>query len=370
MNDALYLDYNASAPMRPEVLDVVTNILAAPHNASSVHSYGREGRRIIEQARSDIAAIINVPPAQLIFNSGATEANNTVLHHFAGEKIAVCAASHLSILDAAEHLVHIPVDENGLTDLTALEDILKTEAPALVSIMLVNNETGAIQPVTNISALAKRHGALVHCDAVQAIGRIPVDINALGVDFISLSAHKIGGPQGVGALALGLCGITPTMLRGGGQEKSARAGTENVAGIAGFGEAAKRADMDQYQSLQKMRDDLETQLSAISPEIIIHAKNAPRVAGTSMFSLPGISSETLLMALDLEGIALSNGSACSSGTVKASHVLLAMGASEDVASSALRLSMGWNTTPSDIEHFIESWSKIYERLKDRIKTHA
>lgn len=370
MSDHTYLDYNASAPLRPEALSVMTDLMGAPHNASSVHGLGRTGRLAVERAREQVAKLVGAPPNQVIFNSGATEANNTVLKYFADKPILVSAIEHPSVLEATENLIHIPVDANGIVDLTVLEALLNNHKPGLVSTMLVNNETGVIQPIAEISALAKSHGAMVHCDAVQAAGRIPLNMTEMGIDFMSLSAHKIGGPQGVGALALGLCGITPSLIYGGGQEKSARAGTENVAGIAGFGIAAELASVEEYQKLQTLRDEMEAALLDISPEIIIHGKDVNRVAGTSMFSLPGVKSETMMMALDLDGIAISNGSACSSGTVKTSHVLKAMGAPDDVASSALRISMGWNTNKNDTHRFIESWSKLYDRLKDKIKARA
>lgn len=372
MTEPIYLDYNASAPLRPEVRDIVLATMKAPHNASSVHRFGRHGRLAIEKAREQVAALVNAPTTQVIFNSGATEANNTVLKHFARENILVSAIEHPSVLEAADDLIQIPVDSNGLVDLEQLEALLKDKKPALVSVMLVNNETGVIQPIKEISALAKGNGALVHCDAVQAAGRIPIDIQEMGIDFLSLSAHKIGGPQGVGALVLGLCGITPTLLLGGGQEKSARAGTENVAGITGFGEAAKLAleGLEKFQKLTVLRDQLESDLIALAPETVIHAQEAPRVANTSMFSLPGVNSETLLMALDLEQIAVSNGSACSSGTVKASHVLQAMGLSDEIATSALRISLGWATKEADLAAFLDAWSNIYNRVQDKVKAHA
>jgi len=262
------------------------------------------------------------------------------------------------------------VTKDGIVDLNALEEMRRTNAspggakeekPALVSVMMVNNETGVIQPIEKISELAHANGALFHCDATQAIGRIPVDMT--GIDFLTLSAHKLGGPQGAGALVLGLCGVTPILLDGGGQEKKARAGTENVAAIAGFGAACAAADLNAFQKLAGLRNRLETELKKIAPDVVIHAKDAPRVANTSMLSLPGASSETMLMAFDLEGIAVSNGSACASGTVRASHVLEAMGANDAIASSALRVSMGWNTKDGDIDKFISAANKIFERLK-------
>ncbi|HBR68102.1 MAG TPA: cysteine desulfurase [Rhodospirillaceae bacterium] len=373
MNERIYLDYNATCPVRPEVAALVAQVMQAPHNASSVHRYGQEGRKYVEDARTKVATLVNANPAQVIFNSSATEGNNTVLNHFKGERILVSAIEHPSVLEAVPEAEKIPVTSDGLIDLQALEKLLQTgPRPALVSAMLVNNETGAIQPIRDVSNLSKKYGALLHCDAAQAAGKIPVDIAALGVDFMTLSAHKIGGPQGVGALVLGLCGITPTLLHGGGQEKSARAGTENVAGIAGFGMAAELAlkDLPRYAKFETLRNHLEKELQKIYSRAVIHAASVPRAAGVSMFSLPGLTAETLLMALDLEGIAVSNGSACSSGNVKPSHVLKAMGASGEIAASALRISMGWATTEAEIDGFLKALGKIVNRIEKKNTAHA
>lgn len=361
MKEQIYLDYNATAPLRPAAYEALTNALKAPLNASSVHGYGRKARKIVEESRESIAELVRVPPGQIIFNSGATEGNNTVLRHFDDQKIAMSAIEHPSVLEAAKDALIIPVTTDGTIDLNALEELLASEKPALLSVMMVNNETGAIQPIAEAVALAKKYGALTHSDATQAVGRIPVDITALGMDFMTLSSHKIGGPQGVGALILGLCGDTPILLHGGGQEKKARAGTENVAAIAGFGAAAKDAldRIEDYKELSKLRDRLE---SGITKGVVIHCANTARTSNTSMFSLPGASSETLMMALDLEGIAVSNGSACSSGTVHASHVLQAMNVPEDQASSAIRVSLGWNSKEEDIDSFLQAWEKITARL--------
>lgn len=372
MKNCVYLDYNATAPARPEVLEIVSGVMSAPANASSVHRLGRAAHKIIEDAREKIAELIKLPSAQIIFNSGATEGNNTVLKFFSKEPVLVSAIEHPSVLESAPHADKIPVTPEGIVDLHALEKLLKKKNYALVSVMLVNNETGAIQPVTDISALAKKHGALFHCDAVQAAGRIAIDMRAGHMDFLTLSAHKIGGPQGVGVLAMGLCGITPTLLEGGGQEKKARAGTLNTAGIAGFGVAAELAENNLKDSLrlEGLRNYLENKLTHISPEIVIHAKDTPRVSNTTLFSLPGASAETLLIAFDLENICLSNGSACSSGTVGASHVLKAMKVAPDIARATLRVSTGWATTQSDIEKFLSVWEKIYSRVREKTKAHA
>ncbi len=364
-NQRIYLDYNASSPLRPEARSAMIAALSEENtslNASAVHHYGREGRRIVERARIQVAQLIGMPAAQIIFNSGATEGNNTVLNHFKDEKILVSAAEHPSVLEMPG-TIKTPVDQNGLVNLDELEKLLKKHKPALTSCMWVNNESGVIQDVAKISALAHSNNSLFHCDATQAAGRIKM--NTTGIDFLTLSAHKIGGPQGIGALAFGLCGQTPTLLFGGGQEKSARAGTENVAGIAGFGAAAQSAkeNINEYQNLTTLRDKLESKIKQISPDTLIHGEHSPRVANTSFFSLPGQDSQSLLMAFDLEGIAVSNGSACSSGTVKPSHVLMAMYDNPKIASSGLRISMGWATKESDIERALDSWEKIYKRIK-------
>jgi len=367
MSSKTYLDHNATTPPRNEVIQITQKAMASPHNASSIHAFGREGRKYIEQAREQIALLTNAPATQIIFNSGATEGNNTVLQHFAGERILASAIEHPAVLEAVKDVEHIPVTPQGLVDLNELENLLKDKKTGLVSIMLVNNETGIIQPVKEAAALSHKYGALFHCDAVQAAGRIPIDIARLGIDFMTLSAHKIGGPQGVGALILGICGVTPTLLTGGGQEKSARAGTENVAGIAGFGVAAKLAHQE-LQDFQKntrpLQQKLENALNAMSGIQIYD--ETERVTNTTLFSIPGISSETLVMSLDLENIAVSNGSACSSGKVKPSHVLKAMARNNKEATSAIRISTGWNTSENDIDRFLEVWQNIYQRMKDKI----
>ncbi|MGH1378786.1 MAG: cysteine desulfurase family protein [Alphaproteobacteria bacterium] len=372
---SVYLDYNASAPLHPDVWSVMEGVLkdqGGAYNASAVHAYGRHGRKIVEDARRHVSKLVGADTNQVIFNSGATEGNNTVLRHFCDtypdEIILVSAIEHPSVLEGLENPARIrcvPVNGDGLVDLVVLEGILNgNDKVSLLSCMAVNNETGVIQDISALSSLAHRNGALFHCDATQAVGRIPVDMKAAGVDFLTISSHKIGGPQGVGALVLGLCGQTPKLLFGGGQEKSTRAGTENVAGIAGFGEACKvsLSGISEYKKLELLRDRMELELKNISPNIVIHSNNVPRVANTSFFSLAGANAQSMLMALDLEGIAVSNGSACSSGSVKPSVTLKAMGQSAEIASSALRVSLGWATKGDDIDAFLVAWKKIYSRI--------
>ncbi len=373
----IYLDYNASAPLLPEAWDAMAsffNTKNAAHNASAVHYFGRQGIAAIENAREQVAKLVGSNKNQVIFNSGATEGNNTVLRYFSencpDETILVSATEHPSVLEASKLLKNvkiIPVDENGLVRLGDLEKILKdTPNVSLISCQYVNNESGVIQNITELVELAHRNGSLFHCDATQAAGRIPISMQESCIDFLTLSSHKIGGPQGVGALVLGICGQTPSLLFGGGQEKYLRAGTQNVAGIAGFGAACNYVlnNLDEYQNLEILRNRLENNLKNISPEIIIHCEISPRVPNTSFFSLKGINTQTILMALDLEKIAVSNGSACSSGSIKPSTALKAMGNDEKISSSALRISMGWATKESDIDTFLEAWKKIYNRIKN------
>lgn len=363
----IYLDYNATAPLRVSAREALIEATKNAYNASSIHSLGRKGRSLIEQTREDLGKAINCPPAQIIFNSGATEGNNTVLKHFANETIITSAIEHPSVLESMPAAIRAPVLKNGVIDLDKLKELVKTHKPALVSIMAINNETGVIQPVKDIAEIAHNAGALYHCDGVQALGRIPLDMQDMGIDFLTLSAHKIGGPQGVGALAVRLCGENPILLQGGGQEKSQRAGTENVAGIASFGAALNEtmSELNNYQNhysalLKPIIETLNTM-----DGVTIHGLDAPRTANTLSFSIEGTSSETLLMSLDLEGIALSNGSACSSGKVEASYVLLAMGCSEKCAKAVLRVSAGYDTKRSDIDVFLQKLLKITERIRKK-----
>lgn len=374
MKKRIYLDYNASAPLCPLARASMYAVLERQDcalNASAIHSFGREGRKIVEDARQNLSQLIGAPPAQIIFNSGATEGNNTILRYFRDtfpdDRIAVSAGDHPSVTHGIKALDLIPLTREGVLDLNALEDLFKKGARiSLVSAALCNNETGIIQDVSELSNLCQKHGAFLHCDATQAIGRIPVDLNSMGIDFITFSSHKIGGPQGVGAMAMRLCGHTPALLFGGGQEKNARAGTENVAGIAGFGTATlfAKENMPVYETLAQWRDEMEATLLQISPELIIHGKNQNRIGNTSFFSLPHVNAQTLLMAFDLEGIAISNGSACSSGSVKPSATLHAMGYDDSIAAAALRISSGWATQKSDLDGFVNAWEKIYKRIKN------
>ena len=365
-----YLDHNATTPLKPEAREIMLQMLAFPGNASAIHKFGREARRKIEESRERIAGFINAgPKAVIVFTSGATEANNLVLKGSGCERVLVSAIEHPSVLNALPEKEIIPVLSSGIIDLAALDRMLDgNDRSTLISVMTVNNETGVIQPLDKVVEIAKRRGALVHSDAVQAAGRLPLDLQKLGVDYQTLSAHKIGGPQGAGCLVLSNCVSVTPLLSGGNQEKNLRAGTENLAGIAGFGVAAELAarDIGSYQALAVLRDKIETALKKTAPAIRFFGQEAPRVANTTMFSLPGAASETQLIALDMEGICVSNGSACSSGAVKASHVLKAMGASDAEAGSSLRISLGWNSTEKEVDYFIQKWTEMYNRIKSRL----
>jgi cysteine desulfurase len=360
--DPVYLDHNATTPMRPEAVAAVADANATCGNASSVHAWGRRARARIEDARESVAALAGARPEWVIFTSGGSEANNLALRGIAG-KIYASAIEHPSVLKARDDIVEIAVDADGWVRLDALP-----ENAALVSVMLANNETGVSQPVARLSEIAKSRGALVHCDAVQAAGRIAFEMEWLGVDMLTLSAHKIGGPQGIGALIVKDGVHLDALVRGGGQERGLRAGTENVAAIAGFGAAATvaRADLAQAQSLHRLRNRLESEIRAVAPSAVVFGAGKPRLPNTSCIAMPGVSAETQLMAFDLAGIMVSAGSACSSGKVAKSHVLAAMGVADDVAETAIRVSLGWTTTEADIARFVMAWRDLYLSTRQRM----
>jgi len=367
----VYLDHNATSPLKPEVKDSMISVMDAPGNPSAIHKYGRDARGRVEMARLHVGQMLNIDPMGVIFTSGATEANNLALNLPLAERFLVSAVEHPAVLKAREDIEIIPVTTDGIIDLKALETLLQeSKKPTLVSVMMVNNETGIIQPIQEITQLVHKYNGFVHTDAVQAIGRIPVDMCALKVDLMSLSGHKIGGPQGMGALVFTNCVEPHPILKGGGQEKQRRAGTENLTGIVGLGKACECAvqSLEDYQKLKIWRDYIESEVKDIHPETIFFGQNVERVTNTSLFSIPGLSSETLVISLDIEGVAVSNGSACSSGKITPSHVLKAMGASDEEALGAVRVSLGWNTTEDDVTAFIKTFKKIFNRVKSRIST--
>ncbi len=362
-----YLDYNATAPAPPAVLAAVAEALGQGGNPSSVHGAGRQARRLVEAARAEVAALVGASPGAVVFTSGGTEANNLALAGVGAARVVVSAIEHDSVrIPAAAlgiDLDILRVTADGRVAVGELDGLLTGRAgPMLVSVMAANNETGVIQPVAEIVAIARRHGALVHCDAVQAAGKIPVDFTALGVDLMSLSGHKLGAPAGIGALLLrdGLT-LRPGQ-RGGGQEMGRRAGTENLAGIAGFGKAAElaRENVAAADRLAALRAGMERRLLAAAPAARIFGADAPRLPNTTCIAMPGVASEVQVMALDLAGVAVSAGAACSSGKVQASHVLDAMGAGT-AAGAAIRISSGRDTRESDIDRLVAAWTGLYRR---------
>jgi cysteine desulfurase len=359
-----YLDYNATAPVRPAVIEAVRDALERMGNPSSVHRYGREARRALEHARELVAAMVGAAPAQVVFTSGGTEANNQALRSVRGP-VAVSAIEHDSVLAAAPDAARIAVDAEGRLDLAALERELARASPVLVSVMLANNETGVIQPVREVVEVARRHGARVHADAVQAAGKLAIDIDALGADFLTLSAHKFGGPQGVGALVVAKGREPDALLRGGGQERGWRPGTENLPGIVGFGRACElaTADADWWRRTAALRHRLEARLTRLAPAARVFGREAERLPNTTCITMPGVSNQTQLIEFDLAGIAVSTGSACSSGKVGPSHVLAAMGVEPEAAASAIRISLGWASTADEVDHLIDAWGRLYTRTR-------
>jgi len=368
----VYLDWNATTPLRPEAREAMAAAWELSGNPSSVHAEGRQARRLVEDARASISGAVGTLPRNVIFTSGGTEANALALtpglRRGAGlpvERLVVSAIEHASVLAGGrfpvEAISTVGVTSSGLLDLDRLRATLEGEPPALVSVMLANNETGAVQPVKEAAEIVHSAGGLLHVDAIQALGKIPFDINTMNADLVTLSAHKIGGPKGVGALVLaeGLLGFEP-LLRGGGQEKGRRAGTENVAGIAGFGAAAKAAmgalEEDAIR-LESLRNRLESGLRK-TPGAIVFSDDMPRLPNTTLFTVPGLKAETAVIGFDLAGIAVSSGSACSSGKVQPSHVLEAMGFRPEIAKGAVRLSLGWSTSDADIDRCLEAWRKL------------
>jgi cysteine desulfurase len=384
MFDRVYLDWNATTPLRPEARAAMAAAWGLSGNPSSVHAEGRRARRLVEEARAQVAGAVGARARNVVFTSGGTEANVLALvpglHGAAGRPIArllVSAIEHVSVLAGgrfpAGSVSRINVARSGQVDLDHLRELLGSGPPTLVSIMAANNETGAVQPVREAAGIVHAAGGLLHVDAIQAFGKIRININEIGADLVSLSAHKLGGPKGAGALVLaeGLSGVEP-LLRGGGQERGRRAGTENVAGIAGFG-AAIGAAMETLEAdakrLENLRNQLEMGLRE-TPGMIVFADSVPRLPNTTLFSVPGMRAETAVIGFDLAGVAVSSGSACSSGKVQPSHVLeamgfdpkLAQGSAQGFAQGAVRLSLGWSTAETDIERCLEAWRKLSGNL--------
>jgi cysteine desulfurase len=377
-----YLDHNATSPLRPEVAEAMVRAHLLPGNASSIHAEGRAARAAIEAARDKVAALVGGKAKHVVFTSGGTEANNTVLTpgfrragHEGPVRLVLGSMEHPSVLEGhrfpLDAVEHIPALPDGTVDLPWLRERLFLGAgqPALVSLQAANNETGVEQPVAEAVRVVREHRGFCHCDAVQAAGRIPLDMGALDLDAVTLSAHKIGGPKGAGAIVLAEgVEIADRLMRGGGQERGSRAGTENVAAIVGFGVAAELARRDQVNTaarLRSLRDEAERHLRAVAADAVVFGSGAERLPNTLAFAIPGLRAETALIAFDLEGVAVSSGSACSSGKVKRSHVLSAMGVDPMVAEGAIRVSFGWNSTKEDVMRFARTCEKVVATLYKR-----
>ena len=376
MPDRVYLDWNATTPLRPEARQAMAAAWEVAGNPSSVHAEGRQARRLVEDARAAVAAAVGARPQDVAFTSGGTEANVLALtpglRRGAGEpvrRLLVSAIEHTSVLSGGrfspEAIGTIQVTGSGLIDVDHLRRRLAVGQPALVSVMLANNETGALQPVGEVADIVHEAGGLLHVDAIQALGKIPFDIKSMKADLVTLSAHKLGGPKGVGALVLAdeaqgleIAGVVVAT------RCNRRAGTENVAGIAAFG-AAVRVSMAALQGdaarLQALRERLEKGLQQ-TPGMIVFSEGTPRLPNTTLFTVPGLKAETAVIGFDLGGIAVSSGSACSSGKVQPSHVLAAMGFSRELAQGAVRLSLGWSTSEADIDLALQAWRKLADAL--------
>lgn len=373
----IYADHNATSPLRPEARDVMLRALEIGANASSVHQAGRAARTVLEHARAQVGASIGAAPKDIIFTSGGTEANALAVlgavHQLNGKvTIYTSGLEHAAVRDHARisgtPVKEVAVASDGTIDLETLEGMLADhsdeDGTPLLALMLANNETGVIQPVAEAARLVRACGGLVHCDAVQGLGKIPVNALLLGVDYLALSAHKCGGPAGAGALWVRPGAPLKPLQLGGGQERSLRSGTENLAGIAGFGAAAEVAvaGLEDFARLAPFRDAMEARLAAAGA--VIFGRDAERLANTSCFALEGFRSETQVMVMDLAGICVSAGAACSSGKVSRSGVLLAMGAGDTLASSAIRTSYGWNSEPADFDATADAWIAARARIKD------
>ncbi len=372
MTDRVYLDWNATTPLRREAREAMQTAWSLAGNPSSVHAEGRQARRLVEEARASISSAIGALPRNVVFTSGGTEANALALmpgiRRASGpavKRLVVSAIEHASVLAGgrfpSDAIETIGVSGSGVVDLKRLRDTLENKPPALVSVMLANNETGAVQPIQEVAGIVHAAGGLLHVDSIQIFGKMSFDINVINADLVTLSAHKVGGPKGVGALVLadGLAGFEP-LIRGGGQELGRRAGTENVAGIAGFGAAAKAAKAAMEGDairVEGLRNRLERGLRE-TPGAIVLSDDVPRLPNTTLFTVPGLRAETAVIGFDLAGIAVSSGSACSSGKVQPSHVLQAMGFGPELAQGAVRLSLGWSTSEEEIDYCLEAWRKL------------
>lgn len=374
MSDSVYLDYAATAPLRPEARDAMLAALSERWgNASSVHRAGREARAALEDARARLAAVIGAEPGEIVFTRGGTEADNLAIFGRARARpaspVACSAVEHRAVLEAVRAVAEtpriLPVDGDGVVSIDAVRAVA-TEVPSILSVMWANNEVGTIQPIAEIAAACAEAGVVFHSDAVQALGKLPIRVDRIPADLVSFSAHKVGGPKGIGALFVRRGTALHPLLHGGGQERGLRPGTEDVAGAVAFAVAAELAETErdaEMARLAALRDTLEAGLIERVPELAVNGRGAPRLATVCNVSVPGADPELLLTALDLRGIAASSGSACSSGAVTPSHVLQAMGIAPELAGPSVRFSLGRATTDDDVNRVLEIFPAIVDMMR-------
>jgi cysteine desulfurase len=380
-----YLDHNATTPLHPAAREAMVAAFDLCGNASSIHAEGRAARSLIESARADLAALVGSSARDIVFTSGGTEALNLVLtpHLRAAGRgarpfdlLLAGAGEHAAVLGGhrfpEDSVVRVGSTGDGQLDLDALDAALARhcEQRIMLALQLANNETGVIQPVAEAAARVHAMGGILVCDAIQGAGKIGCDLRELGADALVLSAHKLGGPQGVGAVCFASPAphIADVLLRGGGQERGLRAGTENIAGIVGMTAAFRAADAHRHEEATRLahcRDRIEATIAAIEPSVVFFGAAAPRLPNTSFLAVPGLEAQVLLMVLDVEGIAVSTGSACSSGKVKPSHVLAAMGVAGELARGAIRVSLGWTSRPEDCQRFLEAFETAVRTISAR-----
>lgn len=365
----IYLDYNATSPLLPAVKDAMMAVLGEPLNPSSVHSKGRKAKRLLEDARATIAQALGAFPNEVLFTSSASEANNMVLRAFTDRPLLVSAVEHASIAKTGALLgaAVIPVDKDGVVQTDALEKQLAALGkPALVSVMLANNETGVIQPIARIADIVREQGGLLHVDAVQGLGKITVDWGMLKADMLTISSHKVGGPLGAAALLIRNDLAIRPLITGGSQELGRRGGTDNVLAVTGFAAAVKEvAHCPDAKRQLALRKALESQIRAAAPKAKFYGNGADQLPNTTLVSMPGVSSETQIIHFDLNGFAISAGSACSSGKIEPSRVLVAMGISPEESITAIRVSLGWGTTEKDVTQFADAWIAAYNKLSKK-----
>lgn len=373
----IYFDHNATTKIAPQVLAKMNEAYSFPLNASAVHQLGQKASGAVENARNELKNSLNAQNYEVVFTSSATEASNNVLQGCGAAKIFISAAEHASIYNcrpAGVEVVEVGVDENGTVDIAKLE-LGNAGGNFLLCATLAQNETGVIQPIAEIAQKVHQNGGLIHCDIVQAVGKIPVDLEKLNVDFAAVSAHKFGGPQGVGALLIRKGLELKPLIFGSGQEKSRRSGTLNVAGIIGFGEACRltASHLEQFQKIAELRDFLESELKkndrgndgeSGGESVKIFGENAPRIANTSFFATKNCDSQTQLINFDLHGICVSAGAACSSGSLRESRILKAMKVAPEFSTSAIRVSLGLSSARSEVEKFISAWKALQLRIKN------